>query len=385
MNILRRTIVVLIAGIAAFAVVYVHSQFYGRGYHASGPAGPFGPDAPAPLAVGSTAGRSVALGGQSIPRPSRLTAEAGDRVVLLTWPAPPHHTVSPDYEILRSTSATGPFTPITRDPVKTDAYLDCANGAVGLANGTTYFYATQVIERGGARGPRSAVVEATPQQTPGFWLPMETGQRGPVTAAASVSGPDRPRFKTVPATLDQTWVATWFGRPANSWPGLFVVEEYRFVQADVDVQADTRGKSPAVIPGLARAMVISGREMLASVSLARKARFTNTNAAVDGVDDGDPGHYDFSFERKAGTESFKPSTTGAADHAYHYGDVTMTYHVFTAAYFRAHFAGPESIALAFPSTGDVTSYVTLSERAAGKAVATGRMGDTYHALFEAGM
>lgn len=109
----------------------------------------------------------VAVSFLAAPRPpDGLTASPGDGQVRLAW-APPALLLdglppaSPlGYELLRASSAQGPFQPVTPEPFAAAQFTDR-----GLSNERTYYYAVRALRAdpgGRARSGLSAVVAATP-------------------------------------------------------------------------------------------------------------------------------------------------------------------------------------------------------------------------------
>jgi hypothetical protein len=111
----------------------------------------------------------VAIAVASAPRPpSALTAQAGDREVLLSWTPPAEREDGSPvegqilYNVFRTATADArPGRPLNPEPLATPRYVD-----IGLANDTTYHYSVQALGGvGGAASRRSDVIAATPEDT----------------------------------------------------------------------------------------------------------------------------------------------------------------------------------------------------------------------------
>jgi fibronectin type 3 domain-containing protein len=96
--------------------------------------------------------------------PTGLTATAGDAQVALNWAASSGAT---SYNVKRSTTNGGPFTPVTN--IATTAYTN-----TGLVNGTTYYYVVSALNDGGESG-NSAPASARPVSTAPAPLTVGTG------------------------------------------------------------------------------------------------------------------------------------------------------------------------------------------------------------------
>ncbi len=166
----------------------------------------------------------LVVGFLAAPRPpDGLTAKASEGEVRLAW-SPPALLVDGStppgplgYELLRGSSAEGPFAPVTPDPIATTGFTDH-----GLTNEQTYYYAVRAVRvdpSGRARSEPSQVVAATPVKlTPPFpptnlvAVPSETAVRlawqaspepdvaGYVIYRASAPGADFVRLTPTPIT-----------------------------------------------------------------------------------------------------------------------------------------------------------------------------------------
>lgn len=88
--------------------------------------------------------------------PSGLGATAGpSRRVSLDW-ADPSETDVRGYDVYRSTTAGGPYTKLTGDPVAASAFVDD-----GVAYSQTYYYVVAAVDTADNRGPQSAEASAT--------------------------------------------------------------------------------------------------------------------------------------------------------------------------------------------------------------------------------
>jgi len=111
-------------------------------------------------------------GGQSLPSntvtvtlipnpPASLTATPGNNQITLTWPA---STGATSYNVLRSTTNGGPYTPITPPGgISTTSDIDAE-----LTNGTTYYYVVTATNAGGTSGygPQASATPAPPPTAP---------------------------------------------------------------------------------------------------------------------------------------------------------------------------------------------------------------------------
>jgi hypothetical protein len=111
----------------------------------------------------------VAVAVASAPRaPSALTAQAGDREVILSWTPPDQREDGSPvegrllYNVFRAATAEArPGRPLNPEPLPAPSYVD-----IGLANDTTYHYSVQAMQGiGGPLSRRSEVVAATPEDT----------------------------------------------------------------------------------------------------------------------------------------------------------------------------------------------------------------------------
>ena len=98
--------------------------------------------------------------------PTGLNAAGGNATVMLTWTA---STGATGYQVSRSTSSTGPWSPIGTATMI--SYSD-----TGLTNGTTYYYVVAAQNSAGMSANSAAVrvtpaapVPTTPVQSAGYW------------------------------------------------------------------------------------------------------------------------------------------------------------------------------------------------------------------------
>jgi hypothetical protein len=102
------------------------------------------------------------LAGYVPPAPAEVAAYAGERRVLVTWPATPGAT---GYDVLRSTAkdsgfatvATGLVGPVCGSGSGRATWTDTT-----VADGTTYFYAVQALNPGGRSAPSPSSAPAAP-------------------------------------------------------------------------------------------------------------------------------------------------------------------------------------------------------------------------------
>ena len=102
------------------------------------------------------------LTGYVPPPPAGVTAYAGDKRVLVRWPAVPGAT---SYNVLRSTSPGGGYAPVATalvGPVSGSDTSDAACMDVTAVNGTQYYYVVESVNPGGHSTPSSPSTGTTP-------------------------------------------------------------------------------------------------------------------------------------------------------------------------------------------------------------------------------
>jgi len=112
-------------------------------------------------------------GGEPPVPPTGLVATAGDGQVELDWADNPEVT-GIQYNVLRSTTAGGPYLQVNIDPLSDSEYLD-----TGLTNGTTYYYVVEARGPGG-KSPFSSEVNATPYPPGALFRRGDTDGNGAV-------------------------------------------------------------------------------------------------------------------------------------------------------------------------------------------------------------
>ena len=117
---------------------------------------------------------SMTLSAFTMGAPTPVIALPGDGQVELSWGRPPGAT---NYVVLRSTTDGGPYTMI-------GATTNTSYPAIGLLNGTPYYFVIYAVTRFGS-SPLSAQVAATP----GTNLPIVVTAMLPGTAIASATAP----------------------------------------------------------------------------------------------------------------------------------------------------------------------------------------------------
>lgn len=90
--------------------------------------------------------------------PTGLSATAGDAQAALDWADNTEADLA-GYEVLRSTTAGGPYTELTGAPISGSSYTDTT-----AANGTTYFYVVRAVDTFGNASADSGEVSATPER-----------------------------------------------------------------------------------------------------------------------------------------------------------------------------------------------------------------------------
>jgi serine protease len=104
--------------------------------------------------------------------PTGLSASAGNGAVALDWANNTESDLD-GYIVYRATSAAGPYSALTSNPVGASAYTDNA-----VANGTTYYYRVTAVDTSGNESADSATVSGTP----------EGGDTTPPAAPSGLSG-----------------------------------------------------------------------------------------------------------------------------------------------------------------------------------------------------
>ena len=89
--------------------------------------------------------------------PTALLATPGDGRAALDWDDSPEADLA-GYNVLRSTTSSGPYTRINPSPVAASAFTD-----VGLANGIAYHYVLTAVDHSGNESRASVEASATPE------------------------------------------------------------------------------------------------------------------------------------------------------------------------------------------------------------------------------
>ncbi len=98
--------------------------------------------------------------------PTGLTAVGGNQSVALNWDdATDSGSGVAGYNVYRSTTPGGPYTPINSSLVTTSQYLD-----TGLTNGVTYYYVVTAVDNATNESGYSSEVSATPAPPPAVRL-----------------------------------------------------------------------------------------------------------------------------------------------------------------------------------------------------------------------
>jgi hypothetical protein len=292
------------------------------------------------------------------------------------------------YQVYRATTPGGPYTQANNRPVVAGVFFDDGSGQ-DLAPSTTYYYTVRHLDSHWQQSPASNEIAVETTASDGDWgisvAPHGTASpnvRTPtaimfarnkltnIFANAAAMGPTSSASTvTANATCSATWSATWSGNSFTSKPGMYVLDEVKSRSADVAISS--AGDTAVATSG--------GATLLSAQNPVGLTSYSTLPIITDTVDSSDPGHYVFRIdrrtdERKVGVDARGGGLTERVN------DTTHIIHVFTPAYFDAHFTDPKLIKMSMiiPQT-DVDATVTLhaGAPAGATAEAAGTVSDEY--------
>jgi hypothetical protein len=322
--------------------------------------------------------------------PAGLAGIGGYKLNLLTW-SPVAGANGGGYIVSRSTTSGGPYTQLNGAPINGTAYLD-SDHLMGLGLATTYYYVVKYLDANYRVSPQSTEAAVTTAPRPsGMWqivispMPGQSPGSTPasptayavgttdltsVSAAAGVIGAQSAsNTQTAQSTCSGTWTATFNGNTGSAWPQLYVLDEIASQSASVAVTGAYSGS-----------VSTANGTLLAAADPSTETALDGLPGIVTSIDaTTDPGHIVFIYDRATDTRTLTQSGTTTTGYTESLNDTKHIVHVYTPAYFAAHFTDPTQIVLTFAPSACLTATATLPAGAPASAscVVSGSVSDAF--------